>query len=76
MPFHLILIVFISFDVDFPIECDDEYWMNYDQQLAFKQPEGKPAIITYFIWTLRQGHIIDSIFRNLVRNSVYIPRRY
>ncbi|EKM58716.1 uncharacterized protein PHACADRAFT_90910 [Phanerochaete carnosa HHB-10118-sp] len=54
-----------DFDVDYPVECDDEYWVNDDPKLAFKQPEGKPSSVTYFIWTLRQTRIAGSILRSL-----------
>ncbi|GJE89792.1 Zn(II)2Cys6 transcription factor [Phanerochaete sordida] len=54
-----------DFDVDYPIECDDEYWINDDPELAFKQPEGKPSVISYFISTLRQGRLVSAMFRTL-----------
>ncbi|KAJ3518564.1 hypothetical protein NM688_g9420 [Phlebia brevispora] len=40
-------------DADLPIECDDEYWINDDPSLAFKQPEGKPSTVTFFNCALR-----------------------
>ncbi|THG99015.1 hypothetical protein EW026_g3256 [Hermanssonia centrifuga] len=46
-----------DFDVDLPIECDDEYWLNPDPALAFKQPEGKPSFIIFFNCFLRLTQI-------------------
>ncbi|KAI0260431.1 fungal-specific transcription factor domain-containing protein [Gloeopeniophorella convolvens] len=37
-----------NYDVEYPIECDDEYWENADPALAFKQPPGKPTRVSYF----------------------------
>ena len=48
---------FSSIDVDLPIECDDEYWINSDPDLAFKQPEGKPSRLTYFNCMLKLTQI-------------------
>ncbi|KAF8998967.1 fungal-specific transcription factor domain-containing protein [Cyathus striatus] len=33
-----------NFDLDMPIECDDEYWENPNPEYRFKQPEGVPSI--------------------------------
>ncbi|KAF8992801.1 fungal-specific transcription factor domain-containing protein [Cyathus striatus] len=42
------------FDLDMPVECDDEYWEHPDPGLRFKQPEGVPSSVTTFnqIWGL------------------------
>ncbi|KAF5332090.1 hypothetical protein D9611_008022 [Ephemerocybe angulata] len=37
-----------SYDVDYPVECDDEFWENDDPELAFKQSPSRPSTITYF----------------------------
>ncbi|KAF9446214.1 hypothetical protein P691DRAFT_733649 [Macrolepiota fuliginosa MF-IS2] len=37
-----------DFDLDLPIECDDEYWEQSDPNDSFKQPEGKPSSIAFF----------------------------
>ncbi|KAJ2935650.1 hypothetical protein H1R20_g1444, partial [Candolleomyces eurysporus] len=42
-----------DFDVDLPIECDDEYWENADPEKAFKQPPGMPSKVSYFCALLR-----------------------
>jgi hypothetical protein len=56
-----------SFDLDFPIECDDEYWENPDPDLAFKQPAGKPSTVSYFNSFLQLGAIMGNVLRTLVR---------
>ncbi|KXN90781.1 hypothetical protein AN958_03435 [Leucoagaricus sp. SymC.cos] len=37
-----------DFDLDLPIECDDEYWERPDPNERFKQPEGKPSTLAFF----------------------------
>ena len=40
--------LFLSFDVELPPECDDEYWEPTDSKQAFTQPEGIPSKISYW----------------------------
>jgi hypothetical protein len=55
-----------SFDVDYPIECDDEYWEpNGDSGQTFQQPSGKPSVITAFVYKLRLCEILASTLRTL-----------
>ncbi|KAJ6508989.1 fungal-specific transcription factor domain-containing protein [Mycena sanguinolenta] len=49
-----------NYNVDFPLEVDDEYWDR-----NFVQPLGKPSRITYFIWHLRLCEIIGDATRRL-----------
>lgn len=53
--------------MDFPIECDDEYWDppfgNPDD--AFKQPAGKPSYITAFVCNLKLTQILGLSLRTL-----------
>ncbi|VDC03048.1 unnamed protein product [Peniophora sp. CBMAI 1063] len=55
-----------SFDVEFPLDCDDEYWCNSDSEKAFKQPEGKPSDVAFFIaWIKLQlihSHALRTIY--------------
>ncbi|KAJ3561273.1 hypothetical protein NP233_g10294 [Leucocoprinus birnbaumii] len=37
-----------DFDLELPIDCDDEYWDHPDPSKRFKQPEGKPSSISFF----------------------------
>ena len=39
------------------IEVDDEYWENPDPALAFKQPEGKPSKLSFFLSLLKLTEI-------------------
>ncbi|KAG5642750.1 hypothetical protein DXG03_002231 [Asterophora parasitica] len=48
-----------DYDVDRPIECDDEYWDHPDPSLAFQQPPNKPSTITYFNHYLRLMDILS-----------------
>ena len=55
-----------SFDLDLPIECDDEYWENDNPELAFKQPPGKPSLVTFFNCFLRLNQILAFALRTIV----------
>ena len=66
----LITVLRRSIDVDLPIACDDEYWLNPDPNLAFKQPEGKPSTVTYFNCALRLAQINAFALRTIVRISL------
>lgn len=55
-----------SFDVDYPIECDDEYWgPNGNSGQAFQQPSEKPSVITAFVYQLRLCEILAFTLRTL-----------
>ena len=55
-----------SFDVDYPTECDDEYWNpNGHLGQAFQQPSGKPSVITAFVYQLKLCEILTSTLRTL-----------
>ncbi len=56
-----------SIDLDLPIACDDEYWLNPNPELAFKQPEGKPSTVTFFNCALRLTQIHAFALRTIVR---------
>ncbi|KAF9268427.1 hypothetical protein L218DRAFT_893492 [Marasmius fiardii PR-910] len=60
-----------DFDVDLPIECDDEYWESSDPQKAFVQPVGKPSVVSLFSTLLRLLDIVSFAQRTLyaVRKS-------
>ncbi|KAJ6571027.1 fungal-specific transcription factor domain-containing protein [Mycena vulgaris] len=47
-----------DFDVELPLECDDEFWENEDPALAFKQPAGKPSQIGFFNSFIRLTNIL------------------
>lgn len=52
---------FFSFDLDLPIDCDDEYWDN-----GFQQPAGKPSLIAYFNCFLHLTDILAYAMRLIV----------
>ncbi|KAJ6472861.1 fungal-specific transcription factor domain-containing protein [Mycena vitilis] len=45
-----------DFDIDFPIECDDEYWKHPVH--PFQQPLGVPSTVTFFNVIMRLQHIL------------------
>ncbi|KAG6908595.1 hypothetical protein DXG01_003998 [Tephrocybe rancida] len=52
-------------DIDFPIECDDEYWDHPDPALRFKQPPNKPSYVTGFVVLLKLNQILTIILRTI-----------
>ncbi|KAI0930965.1 hypothetical protein AcV7_005003 [Taiwanofungus camphoratus] len=54
-----------DFDLDLPIECDDEYWTHPNPDLAFKQPPGKPSTVTYFVCFLKLTRILAFALRTI-----------
>lgn len=69
-----------SFDVELPVECDDEYWVLTDHPnpekphkkcVVFKQPPGKPSKITYFNCFLRLNQILAFALRTIVRSFTW-----
>ncbi|KAF7369194.1 Zn(2)-C6 fungal-type domain-containing protein [Mycena venus] len=58
-----------DYDLELPLEVDDEYWEHPDPDQAFKQPEGKPSIITYFICHLRLCEIMGSTLRRMYASN-------
>ncbi|KAL0573204.1 hypothetical protein V5O48_008757 [Marasmius crinis-equi] len=54
-----------NFDLDPPLDIDDEYWENDDPALAFRQPEGKPSKVTSFVLWLSLTDIIAFALRTI-----------
>ncbi|KAJ7890502.1 fungal-specific transcription factor domain-containing protein [Mycena olivaceomarginata] len=56
-----------DFDLEFPIDCDDEYWPweMSDPTQAFKQPKGKPSLISAFIANLRLCQVLSFALRTI-----------
>ncbi|KAK0209141.1 fungal-specific transcription factor domain-containing protein, partial [Desarmillaria ectypa] len=52
-------------DIDLPTECDDEYWEHPDPQQAFKQPPGKPSIVSYLNCHLRLTRLVMICMRTI-----------
>lgn len=58
--------LYFSFDLDMPVECDDEYWTSPDPDQAFRQPEGKPSTVCYFTLYLKLIQIHAFALRTIV----------
>ncbi|KAH9481126.1 putative transcriptional regulatory protein [Psilocybe cubensis] len=54
-----------DFDLDLPIDCDDEYWENEDPLQRFKQPPGKPSLVSAFIMYLKLHQILAFSLRTI-----------
>ncbi|KAG6917730.1 hypothetical protein DXG01_001381 [Tephrocybe rancida] len=52
-------------DIDFPIECDDEYWEHPDPAKRFKQPPNKPSYVTGFVVLLKLNQVLTIILRTI-----------
>ncbi|KAJ7142263.1 fungal-specific transcription factor domain-containing protein [Mycena epipterygia] len=46
-----------DFDIDLPVECDDEYWEHPTH--PFQQPPGVPSRVVFFNVLLRLNHILS-----------------
>ena len=55
-----------SFDLALPIECDDEYWDPEDPTQAFKQPAGKPSLVSAFVSMIKLQQIQACTLRTVV----------
>lgn len=54
-----------DYDVELPIDCDDEFWDHPDPTLNFKQPSGKPSTMSFFHCYLRLHDILATAMRAL-----------
>ncbi|KAG1729861.1 fungal-specific transcription factor domain-containing protein [Suillus paluster] len=54
-----------SFDLDLPVECDDEYWEHPDPDQMFKQPADKPSLVSHFVNFLKLNHILAFALRTI-----------
>lgn len=61
-------LICLSFDVELPVDCDDEYWNTGDPNTDFKQPLGKPSRISYFNCIIRLNQILAFALRTIVSN--------
>ncbi|KAJ6508087.1 fungal-specific transcription factor domain-containing protein [Mycena vulgaris] len=59
-----------DYDLDYPVECDDEYWETPDPDLAFKQPPGKPSILSFTVAYLKLLEIIG-----MSQKTIYAVRK-
>ncbi|KAF7328953.1 Fungal-trans domain-containing protein [Mycena venus] len=56
-----------DYDLDYPIECDDEYWETADPGTAFKQPPGRPSVVSYFVAYLKLIEIMG-----MAQKTIYL----
>ncbi|KAH9957115.1 fungal-specific transcription factor domain-containing protein, partial [Russula dissimulans] len=67
-----------NYDVDLPIECDDDYWETRDPVLAFRQPPGKPSKVSYFNHLIKinvlHSHALRTIYSLNKSRLVMGPR--
>ena len=68
------MISHFCFDVDLPLEMDDEYWETEDPNKAFQQPPGKPVKVAAFNSYLILTKIAAYTLRKLV--SFPHPRKW
>ncbi|KAJ7099269.1 fungal-specific transcription factor domain-containing protein [Mycena belliarum] len=59
-----------GYDIDYPAECDDEYWETSDPAMAFKQPPGRPSVVSYTIAYLKLIEILG-----MAQTTIYVVRR-
>ncbi|KAF5349865.1 hypothetical protein D9758_014004 [Tetrapyrgos nigripes] len=61
-----------DFDIDLPVQCDDEYWEHPDPELAFKQPPGHGPTHGPMMgrsdleWSQRTVSELDSMLNNWI----------
>ncbi|KAF7377505.1 Zn(2)-C6 fungal-type domain-containing protein [Mycena sanguinolenta] len=58
-----------DYDLDLPLEVDDEYWEHPDPDQMFKQPPGKPSLITYFNCHIRLSELLGSTLRRMYASN-------
>jgi hypothetical protein len=54
-----------DFDLDYPAECDDEYWQKTESNEAFSQPSGKLSLLSYFTQYNKLMDIAGSVQKNM-----------
>ncbi|KAF5386046.1 hypothetical protein D9615_002218 [Tricholomella constricta] len=54
-----------DFDVEFPLEVDDEYWETEDPAMNFKQPQGVPAKVCAFNYLIKLSRVMAFAIKTL-----------
>ena len=57
---------FDSYDLDLPLEVDDEYWETNTSTEVFKQPRDVPSMASAFNYMVKWSWILGFIYRTLV----------
>ncbi|KAE9408003.1 hypothetical protein BT96DRAFT_1034322, partial [Gymnopus androsaceus JB14] len=63
-----------DYDLDYPADIDDEYWLHPDPEQAFKQPSGQPSRISFWIHFLKLMDICGLAQRSIF--AVKKPERW
>src|ERR1700730_4353641 len=56
----------VSYDQEYPAECDDEFWEHPDPSRCFDQPENKVSYMAYYTCFLRLVKILAKVMRYVV----------
>jgi hypothetical protein len=52
------------------MEIDDEYWENeHEPDQSFKQPAGKPSVLSYFVSIIKLIQILAVALRTIVSHA-------
>ncbi|KAJ3509225.1 hypothetical protein NLJ89_g5337 [Agrocybe chaxingu] len=54
-----------DYDLDLPIDCDDEYWEYTDPAKRFKQPPKKPSLAIAFIMQVKMMQVLTYCIRGI-----------
>jgi hypothetical protein len=60
-----------SYDVDYPLEVDDEFWSTGDPATDFVQPANKPSKISVFVSLVKLVKIISRAMKVIVSDKGY-----
>ncbi|KAJ7661660.1 hypothetical protein B0H17DRAFT_953534, partial [Mycena rosella] len=55
-----------DYDIDYPIECDDEYWETLNPDMAFKQPPGRPSALSFTVAYVKLIEIMGTAQKTIV----------
>ncbi|KAI0081014.1 hypothetical protein K474DRAFT_1672279 [Panus rudis PR-1116 ss-1] len=54
-----------DYDLELPVECDDDYWIISENGVNFEQPPDRPSQITYFNCFMRLNQILTIALRTI-----------
>ena len=61
--------------MEYPVECDDEYWEPADPEMAFKQPPGRPSVVSYIIAYFKLLEILGMAQQKIVSSPLFFLLR-
>ena len=65
---HVLLLYSLSysFDLELPVECDDEYWdISADGGVTFRQPQDVPSRLAFFTRHIKLCEVLSFVSRTL-----------